>query len=214
MMKILKYLLLLVIVLFAIYLNHLDEIVKQEFSTPLDSNNSNLTLEQHPKALINMLLLVEDQSFFEHSGVDFVEIGRVIRDYLLKDKPMRGASTLTQQMIKNALLTKEQTFGRKLKEVLMALLLDYSFDKKFILNRYMNSVYLGQTGRYEVLGFQRAAKFYFNKNLNQLSLNGLATLVALTKGPSYYHPVRHPERILKRRNLVLRLYYKYQKIVK
>lgn len=214
MMKILKYLLLLVIVLFAIYLNHLDEIVKQEFSTPLDSNNSNLTLEQHPKALINMLLLVEDQSFFEHSGVDFVEIGRVIRDYLLKDKPIRGASTLTQQMIKNALLTKEQTFGRKLKEALMALLLDYSFDKKFILNRYMNSVYLGQTGRYEVLGFQRAAKFYFNKNLNQLSLNGLATLVALTKGPSYYHPVRHPERILKRRNLVLRVYHKYQKIVK
>ncbi|SMM99094.1 Multimodular transpeptidase-transglycosylase [uncultured Candidatus Thioglobus sp.] len=214
MMKILKYLLLLAIVLFAIYLNHLDEIVKQEFSTPLDSNNSNLTLEQHPKALINMLLLVEDQSFFEHSGVDFVEIGRVIRDYFLKDKPIRGASTLTQQMIKNALLTKEQTFGRKLKEALMALLLDYSFDKKFILNRYMNSVYLGQTGRYEVLGFQRAAKFYFNKNLNQLSLNGLATLVALTKGPSYYHPVRHPERILKRRNLVLRLYYKYQKIVK
>ncbi|SMN11880.1 Multimodular transpeptidase-transglycosylase [uncultured Candidatus Thioglobus sp.] len=213
-MKTIKYLLLLCVVAFAIYLNHLDTVVKKEFSTALDSNNSNLSLEQHPKALINMLLLVEDQSFFEHSGVDFVEIGRVLRDYFLNGKPIRGASTLTQQMIKNALLTQDKTLDRKLKEAIMALLLEYSFDKKFILSRYMNSVYLGQTGRHKVLGFQHAAQFYFDKDLSQLSLNGLATLVALIKGPSYYHPTKHPGRILKRRNLVLRLYYKYRKIVK
>ncbi len=212
--KWLKRLILLGVVLFAVYLNQLHTLVKDEFSKPLEITNSTLSLEQYPKVLVNMLLVVEDQSFFQHSGVDFREIARVLRDYLFYDKPMRGASTLTQQLIKNSLLTRKQTLDRKLKEALMALLLEYSFDKNVILNRYMNSVYLGQRGNYVVYGFERAAQFYFNKDINALSLQELASLVALVKGPSYYHLFKHPSRLKKRRNLILRLYYKHKNIIK
>lgn len=212
--KWLKGLLLLSIVVFASYLAHLHAVVVDEFSQPLDERNSQLPLDKHPKALVNMLLMVEDQSFFDHLGVDFTEIGRVFRDNWLHDKPIRGASTLSQQMVKNALLTREKTLERKLKEVLMTLLLETAFDKEVILARYMNGVYLGQSGSFEVRGFQRAARFYFDKEVDELSLEGLATLVALIKGPSYYHPTRHPDRLVKRRNLVLRIYHKYEKIIK
>ena len=210
----LKGLLLLAIVAFASYLAYLHRVVVDEFSQPLDATNSQLSLEAYPKALTNILLMMEDQSFFNHVGVDFAEIARVFRDNWLYDRPMRGASTLSQQMIKNSLLTRDKTFERKFKEALMALLLEFSFDKKEILARYMNSVYLGQYGRFEVRGFQRAARFYFDKEIDDLSLEGLATLVALIKGPSYYHPTRYPDRLVKRRNLVLRVYHKYQKVVK
>ena len=102
------------------YLGYLNNLVKTEFSQQQSANS--LVYEQQSKVAINMLLLVEDQSFFNHSGVDFKEIARVVRDYLFFDKPLRGASTITQQLIKNTLLTRERSFKRKFKEVLMALL--------------------------------------------------------------------------------------------
>ncbi|EEZ80544.1 MAG: membrane carboxypeptidase, penicillin-binding protein [uncultured Candidatus Thioglobus sp.] len=214
LMKWLKRLIVLGIVVFLVYLNHLNNIVKDEFSKPIGLGNSHLQFDQHPKPVINMLLLVEDQSFFEHSGVDFKEILRVLRDYTFYDKPMRGASTITQQLIKNTLLTRERKIDRKVKEILMALLLEYSFDKEFILNRYMNTLYLGQKGKKTVLGFANASRFYFKKELGLLSLEEIATLVALVKGPSYYHPIKYPQRLAKRAQLVLSLYHRYEKIVK
>ncbi|MBA5249127.1 MAG: glycosyl transferase [Gammaproteobacteria bacterium] len=214
MIKWLKRLILLGIVVFAVYLNQLHTVVKKEFSKPLGSINSHLDLKDYPVALINMLLIMEDQSFFQHSGVDFVEIGRVMRGYWLYDLPMRGASTITQQLIKNTLLTPEKTVERKLKEGLMAFLLEVSFDKQMILTRYMNSVYLGQKGNDEIRGFERAARFYFNQDVRVLSLEKLSALVALLKGPSYYNPIRRPQRLLQRQKLVLRLYHTNQKIVK
>ena len=213
-MRWLKRLTLLIIVTFAVYLNHLNGLVKEEFSKPLNTTYSALLSAQYPKALTNMLLLVEDQSFFEHPGVDFKEIARVLRDYLFYNKPMRGASTLTQQLVKNTLLTRDQTIERKLNEALMALLLEYSFDKAFILNRYMNTVYLGQQGNRAIHGFGHASQFYFHKSIDSLSLDEMATLVALVKGPSFYHPIKHAQRLAKRRQLVLSLYNKYEKIVK
>jgi penicillin-binding protein 1B len=212
--KWLKRLTLFSVLLFIVYLNYLNNLVRAEFSKPLTSVHSTLSLEQHPKALLNMLLLVEDQSFFEHSGVDFKEIARVLRDYWLYDKPIRGASTITQQLIKNELLTRERRIDRKLKEALMAVLLELSFDKNFILNYYMNSVYLGQKGNLAIHGFAQAAKFYFNNDIDKLTLEEVATLVAMVKGPSYYHPIKYPQRLAKRRQLVLSLYHKYEKIVK
>ncbi len=212
--KWLKRLVVLGVLIFAVYLNHFNNIVKDEFSKPVDLLSSNLQFDQHPKSLINMLLLIEDQSFFKHSGVDFKEIARVLRDYLFYDKPIRGASTITQQLIKNKLLSRERKASRKLKEAIMALLLEFSFDKEFILNRYMNSVYLGQKGNKAIYGFNNAARFYFKKDLSLLSLEEMATLVALVKGPSYYHPIRYPQRLAKRRQLVLSIYHRFEKIVK
>ena len=207
-----KYLTLLGVFLFSGYLLYLNTLVNDYFSNV--NRVDEISYEQQSKMAINMLLLTEDQSFFEHSGVDFKEIARVLRDYWIYDKPLRGASTITQQLIKNSLLTREQTIERKFKEGLMALLLEVSFDKEFILNRYMNSVYLGQKGSQPVYGFGDAAQFYFNKKIALLSPEEIATLVALVKGPSYYHPVKHPQRLAKRRELVLSMYNKYKKIVK
>ncbi|WPE17043.1 biosynthetic peptidoglycan transglycosylase [Candidatus Thioglobus autotrophicus] len=207
-----KYAIALSVVIFVLYVNELDNQVKKEFSKPQNPNF--MSFEQQPKVVINMLLMTEDQSFFEHSGVDFKEIARVLRDYYFYDKPLRGASTITQQLIKNTLLTRERTLDRKLKEIVMALLLEAAFDKEFILNYYMNSVYLGQKGNLSVKGFDQAAHFYFNKRVKHLSLEEVATLVALVKGPSYYHPIKYPQRLAKRRQLVLSLYNKYEKIVK
>ncbi len=214
MMKWFKWVILLGAVVFAVYLNQLHTVVKEEFSKPLASIDSHLDLKEYPVELINMLLIVEDQSFFKHSGVDFVEIGRVARDYWLYDKPIRGASTITQQLIKSSLLTREKTFERKFKEGLMAFLLEVSFDKQTILTRYMNSVYLGQKGNYEIRGFERAAQFYFNQDVRALPLERLSALVALLKGPSYYNPIKRPQRLLQRQKLVLHLYHTNQKIVK
>ncbi|HIM58810.1 MAG TPA: glycosyl transferase [Gammaproteobacteria bacterium] len=212
--KWLKRLVLLSILLFSVYLYYLNNLVKAEFLKPLTSAHSTLSLEQQPKVLLNMLLLVEDQSFFNHPGVDVKEIVRVLRDYWLYDKPIRGASTLTQQLIKNTLLTREQTLSRKFNEVLMALLLESAFDKDFILNRYMNTVYLAQQGNKAIYGFEKGAKFYFNQPISTLSAEEMATLVALVKGPDYYHPIKQAQRLAKRRQLVLTIYHKFEKIVK
>ena len=210
--RFIKYFLLIGIFTFFAYTLHLNSLVNQHFSQY--KNSDLIQYESGVKPLVNMLLLTEDQSFFNHSGVDFKEIYRVIRDYALHDKPLRGASTITQQLIKNTLLTRTRSFERKFKEGLMALLLEASSDKKFILNYYMDTVYLGQKGNLSIKGFSQAAQFYFHKEVENLSLEEMATLVAMVKGPSYYHPIKHPQRLAKRRQLVLRLYNKYEKIVK
>lgn len=212
MRRLLKWLLLLCLMVFIAYLWQLNTLVQQGFQQA--GSGDDLSYEQQPKVVVNMLLLVEDQSYFEHHGVDVREILRVLRDHLLNDKPLRGASTITQQLVKNTLLSREKTLTRKTKEALMAWLLEANFDKDFILNRYLNTVYLGQQGNREIRGFHRAAQFYFNKSIEALSPREVATLVALVKGPSYYHPVKHPKRLADRRDLVLQLYHRYQKIVK
>jgi membrane peptidoglycan carboxypeptidase len=211
--QLLKSFFALVVLIMGVYAYYLNTVVVSHFSQQA-ANVKVSSYDRQPKSIINMLLLTEDQSFFTHPGVDFKEIARVLRDYLMHDKPLRGASTLTQQLIKNALLTRERRLDRKFKEILMALLLEASFDKDFILNYYLNTVYLGQKGKYAVYGFVNGAQFYFNSKVENLSLEEMATLVALVKGPSYYHPIKHPQRLAKRRELVLRLYHKYEKIVK
>ncbi|WP_428086970.1 transglycosylase domain-containing protein [Candidatus Thioglobus sp.] len=210
--RLVKAFLIVAILVFLAYLFYLNARVVGYFSQSNDVIK--IQYNQQNKVAINMLLLIEDRSFFNHFGVDFKEVVRVFRDYWLQDKPLRGASTLTQQLIKNNLLTREQTMSRKLNEALMALLLELSFDKQFILNYYMNSVYLGQKGNLSINGFDQAAQFYFNKKIDDLALEEVATLVALVKGPSYYHPIKHPERLAKRKQLVLSLYHKHKKIVK
>ena len=160
-----------------------------------------------------MLLLVEDQSFYSHHSVDFKEIARVIYGYLFEDKALRGASTISQQLIKNSLLSREKTLSRKSEEALMAILLEVSFEKDLILERYMNTVYLAQKGDEAFHGFASGSLFYFNKNVEDLSLEEMATLVALLKGPSYYNPDNFPERLNKRINMILSMNNKYKRII-
>jgi membrane peptidoglycan carboxypeptidase len=209
-----KRICLIIIFIFIAYLFYLNNQVKSQFSVeikaPKNITQINYSLNDYPRELINMLLLVEDQSYFHHHGVDFKEIARVIYGYLFDDKALRGASTITQQLIKNSLLSREKTFSRKSEEALMALILELTYDKEFILERYMNTVYLAQKGDMAYHGFASGSYFYFDKDIKDLSLKDMATLVALLKGPSYYNPVNYPDRLDRRIKMILMMHKNYK----
>ena len=217
MKKLLQRLILLGLALFFGYLVYLNYLIKSTFSSEVQKSDQitqiDYSIKRYPKEMVNMLLLVEDQSFFQHWGVDFKEIVRVFYGYLLEDKAIRGASTITQQLIKNTLLSRDKTLSRKIDEALMAMLMEFNYDKNFILERYMNTVYLAQQGSMAFHGFASASQFYFDKKVDDLDLREMATLVALLKGPSYYHPVKHPERLNNRLEMILSMHNKYKKII-
>ena len=217
MKKWLKRLILLGLILFFGYLVYLNHLVKGVFSSGIQESEKitriEKSLEIYPTEIVNMLLLVEDQSFFQHWGVDFKEIVRVFYGYLFEDKDIRGASTITQQLIKNTLLSSDKTLSRKIDEALMAMLMELNYDKNYILERYMNTVYLAQQGSMAIHGFASASQFYFDKKVDDLDLREMATLVALLKGPSYYHPVKHFDRLNKRVDMILSMHDKYKKII-
>jgi membrane peptidoglycan carboxypeptidase len=195
----------------------LNGLVRDEFSSDIEPIENVIQIQysfdEYPRDLVNMLLLVEDQSFFHHSGVDFKEILRVIYGYLFEEKGLRGASTITQQLIKNSLLSRDKTLSRKVEEALMAILLELSYDKKFILERYMNTVYLGQQGSTAFHGFAGGSLHYFNKDVSSLNLREIATLVALLKGPTYFNPTNFPDRLKKRVEMILSMHKNYKKII-
>lgn len=217
MKKLLQRLILLGLALFFGYLVYLNYLIKSTFSSEVQKSDQitqiDYSIKRYPKEMVNMLLLVEDQSFFQHWGIDFKEIVRVFYGYLIEDKAIRGASTITQQLIKNTLLSRDKTLSRKIDEALMAMLMELNYDKNFILERYMNTVYLAQQGSMAFHGFASASQFYFDKKVDDLDLREMATLVALLKGPSYYHPVKHPERLNNRLEMILSMHNKYKKII-
>lgn len=217
MKKLLKRIILLGLILFFGYLIYLNHLVKGAFSSEIQESEKitqiEHSIETYPTEMVNMLLLIEDQSFFQHWGVDFKEIVRVFYGYLFEDKDIRGASTITQQLIKNTLLSSDKTLSRKIDEALMAMLMELNYDKNYILERYMNTVYLAQQGSMAIHGFASASKFYFDKKVEDLDLREMATLVALLKGPSYFHPVRHSDRLIKRVDMILSMHNKYKKII-
>ncbi len=161
--------------------------------------------EELPDHLVAALLAVEDRHFFEHHGIDLRGIARALVANLRAGRAVQGGSTLTQQLVKNFFLTPERSLKRKIDEALMALIVEARYDKDEILEAYANEVYLGQDGERAIHGFGLAARFYFNRPLQELELHETALLVALLKGASWYNPRQHPERALERRNLVLDL---------
>jgi len=169
-----------------------------------------LRREQLPDRLIKTLLAVEDRKFYRHHGVDPKGIARAAYENLMAGRMVQGASTLTQQLVKNFYLTQERTLERKLNEAYMALLLDYRYDKDEILTAYANEVYMGQDGSRGIHGFGLASRFYFDRDLDELSIPETALLVAILKGPSEYNPRRNPNKVLQRRNLVIDLMAHHQ----
>ena len=117
----------------------------------------------------------------------------------------QGGSTLTQQLVQELLPGFAPDAGRKLREAVMAMALEAHFTKADLMNAYINEIYLGQDGQRAVHGFGLASQFYFGKPLAELDLSEIALLVAMVRGPSYYDPRRHPERVQARRDLVLKL---------
>jgi penicillin-binding protein 1B len=148
-------------------------------------------------------MAVEDRAFFEHHGVSLKGMSRALLANLRAGGTVQGGSTLTQQLAKSYFLTAQRSLWRKLNDVLIALILEARYSKEDILEAYLNEVYLGQHGPRAVHGFGLAARHYFDRRLDELTLTETALLAAMVKGPSYYNPRRHPKRALERRNLVL-----------
>ena len=168
-------------------------------------------LQNVPETLLEALLIVEDQRFYQHIGVDPKGILRALTT-VVNGGRMHGGSTITQQLVKNFFLSPERTITRKLNEMLMALVLERRYEKNDILETYLNEVYFGQDKNRAIHGVGLAAKFYFGLSIEQLKTQHCAMLVALLKGPAYYNPRRHPKRALERRNLVIRELDKFQLI--
>jgi len=162
-----------------------------------------VNLEEVPPLLVSALMAIEDRNFYDHNGISLRSLGRATLENIKARSWVQGGSTLTQQLVKNHYLSPERTLKRKFNEALMALLLEWHYDKNEILEAYLNEVYLGQDGSHSIHGMGTAAWFYFNRPVSQLELPEVALLVALVRGASKYNPRKNPEESLKRRNLVL-----------
>ena len=160
-------------------------------------------LEDVPPLLITALQAVEDRDFKHHRGVDPLAILRALWVNLRSGEIEQGGSTLTQQLVRNLFLDRGQRWSRKFNEALYALVIEARFDKRRILEAYLNQVYLGQDGGQAIHGVAAAAEFWFGHDVSRLSPGEIALLVGMIRGPSYYDPRRYPERASERRNRVL-----------
>lgn len=158
-----------------------------------------VSYEQLPKTMIDAFLAAEDATFFEHSGISVKGIGRALTEAVSEDEGQTGGSTITMQVAKNYFLSPERTLNRKLTELFLARKIEEQLTKKEILTLYVNKIYLGM-GAY---GVKAAAKQYYSKSLDNLTVAEMAMIAGLPKAPSKYNPVANPKRALERRNWIL-----------
>src|SRR5512147_192899 len=161
-----------------------------------------LPIQAVPKLVTNAFLAAEDKNFYEHGGIDFTGMARAALLYAQNfgsNRRPQGASTITQQVAKNFLLTNEVSFARKIKEALLAMRIERAYSKDKILELYLNEIYLG-LGTY---GIAAASLVYFDKSVNELTVAEAAYLAALPKAPGALHPVRNRDRAIERRNYVI-----------
>ncbi|MBR0871082.1 penicillin-binding protein 1A [Bradyrhizobium tropiciagri] len=161
-----------------------------------------LPIQAVPKLVINAFLAAEDKNFYEHGGIDYQGMARAAMLYAQNygsNRRPQGASTITQQVAKNFLLTNEVSFSRKIKEALLAMRIERAYSKDRILELYLNEIYLG-LGAY---GIAAASLVYFDKSVNELTIAEASYLAALPKAPAALHPVRNHDRAIERRNYVI-----------
>jgi penicillin-binding protein 1A len=159
-----------------------------------------IAIDKVPQQQINAFLAAEDERFYTHPGVDYKGLLRAANQLLVTGKKRQGGSTITMQVARNFLLSKEKTFLRKLKEILLSLQIDKRYSKEQILELYLNKIYMGQ----RAYGLAAAAQIYYGKNLDELKLYQQAMIAGLPKAPSIYNPIVNPERAVERRDYVLR----------
>jgi len=158
-----------------------------------------LRYKEVPKQFVQAFLAAEDDRFFEHEGIDYTSLGRAFGELVTSGSIRSGGSTITMQVAKNYFLSNERTFSRKFTEIMLAKRIEDSLTKEEILELYLNKIYLGQ----RAYGIGAAAKIYYGKTVDQLTLAEMAMIAGLPKAPSAYNPVRNPERALIRRDWIL-----------
>ncbi|MFZ9935139.1 MAG: transglycosylase domain-containing protein, partial [Arenimonas sp.] len=160
-------------------------------------------IDRVPELLVDGLQAVEDRNFQNHIGIDPMGVARAIYVNIREVGFEQGASTLTQQLVRSLFLSNTKTIRRKVKEALYAIIIEARFDKKTILEAYLNQVYLGQVGDQSIHGIAAGADFWFGRDVTQLQDHEIALLIGLVQGPYYWDPRKHPERALKRRAIVI-----------
>ncbi len=172
-----------------------------------DGRRKTVTFNDLPPHLVKAITTTEDRAFFEHYGVNFRGIARALwRRYEGDDgSPLanQGGSSITQQLIKNLLLTREQTIERKLTEAYMSLILETRLSKQEIFTLYANQIYLGQQSGVSIYGVGEAANAYFGKDVSQLTVPEAAFIAGIIRSPNRYNPYKNPDRVKERRNQVL-----------
>jgi penicillin-binding protein 1A len=158
-----------------------------------------VTIENVPDQLINAFLAAEDDSFFEHPGIDINGLARAALQLAITGKKKQGGSTITMQVTRNFLLSNEKTYTRKLKEIILALRIEQEYSKHQILELYLNQIFMG----HRAYGVAAAAQVYYGKSINSLTLAENAMIAGLPKAPSSFNPVTNEARAIQRRNYVL-----------
>ena len=162
-------------------------------------------LSEIPKSVPQSILAMEDSRFYQHEGVDIIGLTRAIVANLILDRKSQGASTITQQLVKNLILNNpEKTYKRKAREALRALALEQRLSKDDLIELYMNEVYLGQVNGRAVIGVTQAAKVYFGKRVQRLSIGESAMIAGIISAPNAYSPLRHPKKAKTRRDIALK----------
>jgi penicillin-binding protein 1B len=162
-----------------------------------------VTYREIPSRMVESVIAIEDRRFFEHSGVNFVRIGKCAVEDLLSRHLSCGGSTLTQQLARGFFLSPDKKFIRKFREIMITFQLEARFNKQQIFEMYANEINLGQRGSYAINGFGEAAQTYFGKNLRQLDTAECALIAGMIQSPNRLNPYRHPARAMERRNVVL-----------
>ena len=165
-----------------------------------------------PQSVIEAVVAVEDQRFYQHHGLDVKRIGGALIANIRAGAIRQGGSTITQQLVRALFLSAERTPLRKFREAAMAIVLEARYTKEAILETYLNDVYLGQDGSRAIHGVGAAAEYYFGKPLAKVSLAESAQLAGMIQAPNRYHPIRHPRVARHRRNLVLSLMHDQHRI--
>jgi penicillin-binding protein 1B len=169
-------------------------------------------LSELPQHFIDAVLAAEDAGFFGHSGLSLKGMARAAWVNLSGGELRQGGSTVTQQLVKNLFLTHERTLIRKLREAVLAILIDWRYEKRSILNAYLNEIYWGKSGRANLMGVGAASWAYFGSSADALSLCQSALLAGIIRSPGGYSPISRPEEAVKRRNWVLERMGKMKKL--
>lgn len=181
----------------------LDPLLVAQYKGQQPIMQNELKISDFPVNCMNAVMAIEDSEFLNHSGLSYLGLTRSLIKNLTKMRYAQGGSTITQQLVKNYFLTPEKTLKRKLKELYLAVKLESEWTKNQILETYLNIIYMGQSGAFQVLGFGAASEYYFNKPVQKLDLAECSLMAAIINNPLLFNPWKHADKAQSRRDVIL-----------